>query len=210
MIFRSHKKRTKSKRWPLYLKNWVTLIFVGQGTTKSCYIKILKSKYLSEFLRYGPDFLHVIMTFIDFKITFRNMGSYGAPAFKQIFLQIQKFYWILSLEVGACRVMSVLVTQGMIRESSLVLAIISSHSFDPMISELVSLMASHNLFYCNCFYQKLRQRSAMSLSEVLISRIKKNEKFRYHWPWLTKIVKTSSILKILKFIVCKNLVYCVF
>ena len=37
----------------------VTAIFVGQGTTKSCYLKIFKSQYLSEFLRYGPDFLHV-------------------------------------------------------------------------------------------------------------------------------------------------------
>ena len=34
-------------------------ISVGQGTTKSRYLKIFKSQYLSEFLRYGPDFLHV-------------------------------------------------------------------------------------------------------------------------------------------------------
>ena len=53
-------------------------IFVGLGTTKSCYVQNLKSQYLDEFLRYWSDFLHVI---IDFKITFRNMGSYGVPSF---------------------------------------------------------------------------------------------------------------------------------
>ena len=42
-------------------------IFVGQGTTKSHNLKIFKSQYLSEFLRYGPDFLHVIMNFIGLK-----------------------------------------------------------------------------------------------------------------------------------------------
>ena len=55
-------------------------IFVHQGTTKSCNLKIFKSQYLSEFLRYGPDFLHVIINFIGFKITFSNMGSHGAPS----------------------------------------------------------------------------------------------------------------------------------
>ena len=34
-------------------------IFVGQGTTKYRYLKIFESQYLSEFLIYGPDFLHV-------------------------------------------------------------------------------------------------------------------------------------------------------
>ena len=53
-------------------------ISVGQGTTKSRYLKIFKSQYLSEFLRYGPDFLHVIMNFIGLKIPFSNMGSHGA------------------------------------------------------------------------------------------------------------------------------------
>ena len=49
-------------------------IFVGQGTTKSRYLEIFKSQHLSDFLRYGPDFLHVIIT-LDFKITLTNMGS---------------------------------------------------------------------------------------------------------------------------------------
>ena len=53
-------------------------IFEGQGTTKSHNLKIFKSQYLSEFLRYRPDFLHVIMNFIGLKITFSNMGSHGA------------------------------------------------------------------------------------------------------------------------------------
>ena len=35
-----------------------TAIFVGQGVTKSRYLKIFKSQYLGEFLRYGPDFWH--------------------------------------------------------------------------------------------------------------------------------------------------------
>ena len=29
-------------------------------------------------LRYGPDFLHVIIYFVDIKITFSNMRSHGA------------------------------------------------------------------------------------------------------------------------------------
>ena len=38
---------------------------------------MFKSQYLSEFLIYAPDFLHVTMTFVGLKITFSNMGSYG-------------------------------------------------------------------------------------------------------------------------------------
>ena len=55
-------------------------ISVGQGTTKSRYLNNFKSQYLSDFLRYGPDFLHVIIDLIGFKITFCNMGSHGAPS----------------------------------------------------------------------------------------------------------------------------------
>ena len=47
--------------------------------TKSHYLKIFKSQYLVEFLRYGYNFLHVIITFIGFKITFSNIRSHGAP-----------------------------------------------------------------------------------------------------------------------------------
>ena len=49
----------------------VTAIFVDQVTTKSQYLKIFKSQYLSEFLRYGSDFLHLIIDFIGSKITFK-------------------------------------------------------------------------------------------------------------------------------------------
>ena len=52
-------------------------ILVGQGMTKSRNLKIFKSQYLSEFLRYEPDILYVIMNFICLKITFSNMGSHG-------------------------------------------------------------------------------------------------------------------------------------
>ena len=54
-------------------------IFVGQGMTKSRYLKIFKSQYLVEFLRYGYNFFNVITTFIGFKITFSNIRSHVAP-----------------------------------------------------------------------------------------------------------------------------------
>ena len=75
MTFRAHKKGLNPKD-DLCTKTIerVTAIFVGQGTTNSRYLKIFTSQYLSEFLRYGPDFLHVIIT-LDFKITLTNMGS---------------------------------------------------------------------------------------------------------------------------------------
>ena len=50
-----------------------------------------KPPYLSEFLRYGPDFWHDIITFIDFKITFSNIGSFGAPSFISGLCQIDKY-----------------------------------------------------------------------------------------------------------------------
>ena len=58
---------------------WVTAIFVGQGMTKSHCLHIFKCQYLIEILRYGANFLHVIITFIGFKITFSNIRSHGAP-----------------------------------------------------------------------------------------------------------------------------------
>ena len=48
-------------------------MFIGQGTTESRNLKMFKSHYVNEFLRYG----HVIIDHIDFKITFGNMGSHG-------------------------------------------------------------------------------------------------------------------------------------
>ena len=58
---------------------WVTAIFVGQGMTKSHCLHIFKCQYLIGILRYGANFLHVIITFIGFKIAFSNIRSHGAP-----------------------------------------------------------------------------------------------------------------------------------
>ena len=54
-------------------------ISVSQGKTKSQNLKFFKSRYLAEFLRLGPKILHVIITFIGFKITFSNIGSHKTP-----------------------------------------------------------------------------------------------------------------------------------
>ena len=52
---------------------------MGQGKTKSHYLKIFKSQYLVAFLRYGPIFFHVIITFIGLEKAFCNIMSQGAP-----------------------------------------------------------------------------------------------------------------------------------
>ena len=52
-------------------------VLVDQKMTKSRNLKIFKSQYLSDFLRYQPDILYVIMHFICLKITFSNMWSHG-------------------------------------------------------------------------------------------------------------------------------------
>ena len=44
-------------------------IFVGLGMIKSPYLKIFKSQYLVEFLRYGPNFLHVIIALKGFEMS---------------------------------------------------------------------------------------------------------------------------------------------
>ena len=50
------KKKSKSKIWAHLSKiEQVTAIFVGPGKTKSLYLNFLKSQYLNESLRYGPD-----------------------------------------------------------------------------------------------------------------------------------------------------------
>ena len=38
--------------------------------------KMAKSQYLVQFLRYGPDFLHVILIFLAFKPTLSNVQSH--------------------------------------------------------------------------------------------------------------------------------------
>ena len=57
----------------------VTVIFVGQGMTKSQLLPIFKCQYLVGILRYGSNFLHVIITFIGFKIPLSNIRSHCAP-----------------------------------------------------------------------------------------------------------------------------------
>ena len=42
-------------------------------------LKNFKCQYLIEILRYRSNFLHVIITFKGFKITFSNIRSHGAP-----------------------------------------------------------------------------------------------------------------------------------
>ena len=44
-------------------------IFVGKGLTKCRCLKISKLQYLIEFLRYGPNFLHVIIALKGFEIS---------------------------------------------------------------------------------------------------------------------------------------------
>ena len=47
--------------------------------TKSPNLKNFKSQYRSKFVRYGTDFLHVIIILIGFKISFINTGSQKDP-----------------------------------------------------------------------------------------------------------------------------------
>ena len=73
-------------------------ISVSQGKTKSQRPKFFKSRYLAEFLRKGPKILHVIRTFIGFKITFSNMGPKTTPS-----LITKGGYQILPPSVGRKR-----------------------------------------------------------------------------------------------------------
>ena len=47
--------------------------------TKSHFLQIFKCQYFVKILRYGSNFLHVIITFIGFKITLSNIRSHGTP-----------------------------------------------------------------------------------------------------------------------------------
>ena len=57
----------------------VTVIFVSQGRTKSQFLKIFKSQNLSQFLRLGSEFLHVISISIEFQTLNSNMVSQSTP-----------------------------------------------------------------------------------------------------------------------------------
>ena len=54
-------------------------IFIGQGKTISHKLKFFKSQCLAEFSRQVPRILHVMITFIGFKVTFSNIGSHKSP-----------------------------------------------------------------------------------------------------------------------------------
>ena len=55
-------------------------ISVSQGKIKSHKLKFFKSRYLVEFFRLGPKILHVIITFVGFKITLSNLGPKTTPS----------------------------------------------------------------------------------------------------------------------------------
>ena len=56
-------------------------ISVSQGKSKSQKLPFFKFRYLTEFLKKGPKILHVIITFIGFKITFSDIRSHDTPLF---------------------------------------------------------------------------------------------------------------------------------
>ena len=70
-------------------------IFVGQGKTKSCYLKNFIFQYLVEFLRYGPNFCHVIIPLTDFKITFCKIRSRDAPCLISRGVALSPTSWVL-------------------------------------------------------------------------------------------------------------------
>ena len=63
IICRTNKEMTKSRKWNLYLKNWASY------------------SDFREFLRYGYNFLYVIITFKGFKLTVSNIRSHDDPLF---------------------------------------------------------------------------------------------------------------------------------
>ena len=86
MIFKHIEKGINPKDDTCIFENdQVEAIFVGNGKTKSRYFKVYKSQYLIESFKYGQ----LIGTFIGFKITFRSMGSHGAPSLIYIALVLR-------------------------------------------------------------------------------------------------------------------------
>ena len=68
--------------------------------TKSHLLPIFKCQYLVEILRYGYNFLHVIITFIGFKITFSNIRSHGTPLLISGFLKRSQTLGLKGLKVS--------------------------------------------------------------------------------------------------------------
>ena len=58
----------------------VTGIFVSQLETKSQFYQIFKSQNLNQFLRSGPNFLHVSSISIEVQHLNSNLGSYTTPS----------------------------------------------------------------------------------------------------------------------------------
>ena len=82
MIFRAHNKRTKSNRWPLYLKNWASYSNFRRSRYNNISLsqnfKISISQLVFEI---GVWFFACDHNFYRLEITFSNMGYYGTPSF---------------------------------------------------------------------------------------------------------------------------------
>ena len=55
-------------------------IFVGRGEVKSQFRQIFKSQNLIQFLRFGPNFLHVSSISIEVQSLNTNMGPKTTPS----------------------------------------------------------------------------------------------------------------------------------
>ena len=55
-------------------------IFVSQGEAKSQFRQIFKSQNLTQFLRFGPNFLHVSSISIEIQSLNSNMGPKTPPS----------------------------------------------------------------------------------------------------------------------------------
>ena len=55
-------------------------IFVSQGEAKSQFRQIFKSQNLTQFLRFGPNFLHVSSISIEVQSLNTNMGPKTTPS----------------------------------------------------------------------------------------------------------------------------------
>ena len=80
MIIKATKNKNKSRRWLFILKiERVTVIFVSQVRQNLNFFKKFKSQNLSQFLRLGSEFLHLISIFIEFQTLNSNMVSQSTP-----------------------------------------------------------------------------------------------------------------------------------
>ena len=74
IIFKANENKNESKRWALYLNNGASYIEFQKSTqAKSHFLKKFKFQNLAQFLRFGPEFLHVISIFIKVQTLNSNM-----------------------------------------------------------------------------------------------------------------------------------------